>query len=419
MIMNLNNTTAVDTDSAGAGAAWFLRHVQALELVVAVVVFAAIHALRQKRRRGLPEWPFLGMLPSLAAAVRSDSVYEWISEALRSRGGTFRFRGPWLSSLNCVITADPRNLEHLLKSRFSNFPKGPYFRDTVNDLLGAGIFAADGDAWRQQRKTASIEFHSARFRAMTLDSLRELVHARLVPVLDSSADAPVDLQEILLRLTFDNVCIIAFGADPGCLREGLPSIPFARAFEDATEATVLRFVTPAWLWRAMRWLRVGPERRLAAAIGAVDEFADGVIRARKKEMALGTRSTSDLLTVFIGARDEQGRDFPEKFLRDICVNFILAGRDTSSVALTWFFWLLHRHPAVEERIFREVCAVAAESGDGPVFGAEDIKKMEYLQAAISEALRLYPSVPVDHKEVLIGSQCRTTVNSSLISIRIR
>ncbi|XWS54341.1 hypothetical protein CRYUN_Cryun10bG0081700 [Craigia yunnanensis] len=391
---------------------FFLQHLQILELFLALFVFIAIHSLRQKRRYGLPVWPFLGMLPSLVSGLQSD-LYEWISDILCQQNGTFKFKGPWFSSLNCVVTADPRNLEHLLKTKFSVFPEGPFFHDTVCDLLGNGIFSADDETWQRQRKTASIEFHSAKFRQLTTESLIELVHARLLPVLENAVNKSIsiDLQDILLRLTFDNVCIIAFGVDPECLRPGLPEIPFARAFEDATEATVLRFVTPTCIWKAMRYLDLGTEKKLKISIKGVDQFAEEVIRTRKKELSLQSddkKQRSDLLTVFMRSKDEKGKPFSDKFLRDICVNFILAGRDTSSVALSWFFWLLEKNPTVEEKILAEICRIISEREemkDGKVkspliFRAEEIKKMDYLQAALSEALRLYPSVPVDHKEVV-------------------
>jgi fatty acid omega-hydroxylase len=318
-----------------------------------------------------------------------------------------------------VVTADPRNLEHLLKTKFGNFPKGPYFRDTVRDLLGDGIFGADDEVWRAQRKAASLEFHSAEFRALTASSLVELVHRRLLPVLaDTEASgAAVDLQDVLLRLTFDNVCMIAFGVDPGCLQKGLPEIPFARAFEDATEATIVRFVTPTAVWRGMRALGVGHERVLKRSLAGVDEFAYDVIRKRREELAAATAAgreeaatglkRADLLTIFTKMRDADGAaTYSDKFLRDICVNFILAGRDTSSVALAWFFWLLSKNAGVEAKILEEIeCIVAARASSGEVveeelvFQPEEVKRMEYLHAALSEALRLYPSVPVDHKEV--------------------
>ena len=343
---------------SGGGLAGLLPEVQTLEVLVAVSIFVAIHSLRQRRTQGLPTWPVVGMLPSLLLGIRGD-MYEWITGVLKARGGTFTFRGPWFTNLQCVVTADPRNLEHLLKTRFGSFPKGPYFRDTVRDLLGDGIFGADDEAWRRQRRAASLEFHSAEFRALTASSLVELVHGRLLPVLAGAeaAGAAVDLQDVLLRLTFDNVCMIAFGVDPGCLRPGLPEIPFARAFEDATEATTVRFVTPTALWRAMRALGVGHERVLRRSLAGVDEFAYDVIRRRKEELADAAAAAgrrSDLLTVFTRMRDEDGRPYTDKFLRDICVNFILAGRDTSSVALAWFFWLLGKNPGVEAKILEEV-----------------------------------------------------------------
>nr|AYM55629.1 cytochrome p450 [Croton stellatopilosus] len=387
---------------------FFLQDIQILELLLAIFVFIVINSLRQKKRYGLPVWPFLGMLPSLVLGLRMN-MYEWISDVIRQQNGTFRFRGPWFSNLNCVVTSDPRNLEHLLKTKFSNFPKGEYFRDTVRDLLGDGIFNADDETWQRQRKTASIEFHSAKFRKLTTESLNELVHCRLLPVLENAEKNKVwiDLQDILLRLTFDNVCMIAFGVDPGCLSLGLPEIPFAKAFEDATEATVLRFVTPTFIWKALRYFDLGSEKKLRISIKGVDEFACEVIRTRKKELSLPNnyKQRSDLLTVFMGLRDENGQPFSDKFLRDICVNFILAGRDTSSVALTWFFWLLDSHPQVEQQILAEIYKILKDrerfDSEIPlVFMPEEIKKMDYLQAAISEALRLYPSVPVDHKEII-------------------
>ncbi|XP_071729207.1 cytochrome P450 86B1-like [Rutidosis leptorrhynchoides] len=389
----------------------FFFDVQIIELFVAILVFVTIHALRQRKRKGLPVWPFVGMLPSLVLGLRVD-MYEWISQILCKQNGTFTFQGPWFTNLNCIVTADPRNLEHLLKTRFQAYPKGPYFRQALKDLLGDGIFNADDDIWQKQRKTASIEFHSSKFRNLTTESLLELVHRRLLPVLKESVkqSTAIDLQDILLRLTFDNVCMIAFGVDPGCLSPGLPEIPFAQAFEAATEATILRFVSPTLVWKIMRHFNLGSEKKLKESIIGVDSFADEVIRTRKKEIYMqgeDKKQRSDLLTIFMGHKDEQGRPFSDKFLRDICVNFILAGRDTSSVALSWFFWLLDRNPTVEEKILREICRIVKEREDEGerenedlIFKPEEVKKMDYLHAAISESLRLYPSVPVDHKEVV-------------------
>eukprot|EP01018_Ginkgo_biloba_P032693 Gb_28315 [translate_table: standard] len=382
-----------------------------LDVGIAIVGFMVFHSLMQRKFQGLSVWPVFGMLPSLL--LHLNDVYEWFSDTVIRRGGTFTFKGPWLSSLVAVVTCDPVNIEYLLKTKFSNFPKGAYFRTVVHDLLGDGIFNADDELWRQQRKTASIEFHSLSFRNHMVQSLKELVHGRLINILEDASvkGHSIDLQDVLLRLTFDNVCMIAFGVDPGCLSVGLPEIPFAKAFEEATEATVFRFITPTVLWRAMRYLNVGMERKLRESLKGVDEFAKGVIESRMKELDGKDNSNkgADLLTIFMQLKDDNGCPYSHKFLRDICINFILAGRDTSSVALSWFFWLLHEHPHVEDRILLEINSILKRrpcfqgkkciSLSDITFTVEELKQMHYLQAAVSEALRLYPSVPVDHKEV--------------------
>ncbi|KAL6538552.1 hypothetical protein OROGR_012540 [Orobanche gracilis] len=330
-IMNSTNSSIPrDQVAAASSHFWFFSEIHTMEILVAVAVFVVIHSLRGKRKYDLLNWPFVGMLPSLVAGLRGN-MYEWISDVLEGQNGTFTFKGPWFTNLNCVVTADPRNLEYLLKMKFSNFPKGEYFRGTLRDLLGDRIFAADEEKWQRQRKTASLEFHSEGFRRMTTESLVELVHARLLPVLEESKTASfsIDLQDVLLRLTFDDVRMIAFGVDPGYLRPGLPAVPFATAFEAATEATIMRFVTPTAEWKAMRWAEIGSEGRLKESIEGVDDFAREAIRARKKEMEVGgggERRRSNLLTVFMGMKDEEGNAFSDVFLRDICVNFILTGR---------------------------------------------------------------------------------------------
>ncbi|KAJ0866127.1 putative alkane 1-monooxygenase [Helianthus annuus] len=117
---------------------FILPDVQIIELFVALLVFVFIRSLSQRRRNGLPTWPFVGMLPSLVLGLRVD-MYEWISQILCRQNGTFLFKGPWFTNLNCVVTSDPRNVEHLLKTRFQAYPKGPYFRHALRDLLGDGI----------------------------------------------------------------------------------------------------------------------------------------------------------------------------------------------------------------------------------------------------------------------------------------
>lgn len=83
-------------------------------------------------------------------------------------------------------------------------------------------------------------------------------------------------------------------------------------------------------------------------------------------------------------------------MRDQVLNFLIAGRDTTALLLSWFFFLLDSHPHAEARIIEEMQQVLSseESGAGEAgISFDSCKRMTYLNAALHETLRLYPPVP--------------------------
>lgn len=149
------------------------------------------------------------------------------------------------------------------------------------------------------------------------------------------------------------------------------------------------------LYKVKKFLNIGSERSLKEAIAIVHKFADDIISSRMEEKKrTQIEKDQDLLSRFMG--DENNS--PE-FLRDIIISFILAGRDTTSSALTWFFWILSSRPDVEQKILTELQTIRSRTHKeiGEMYGFDQLRDMQYLQAALSETLRLYPPVPVDTK----------------------
>ena len=114
--------------------------------------------------------------------------------------------------------------------------------------------------------------------------------------------------------------------------------------------------------------------------------------------------------------------FDNKYLRDIILNFVIAGRDTTAGTLSWFLYVLCRNQHIQDRVAEEVRAATSGAGDlgAPELVAcltdDAISKMHYLHAALTETLRLYPAVPiVSYPELgafLNTSRFRTTHRSS-------
>lgn len=395
----------------------FVQTVKWWEICAAVGSYFLFSYWSQRNRRGPFCWPLVGMLPSLL--ININRLYDWITELLQESGGTFVFRGPWMSQMQAVMTCDPGNIEYALRTNFANYPKGIGFQTVFRDLLGEGIFNADSESWRLQRKIASLEFNSRSFREFTANRVQEMVEKRLVPLLGDAADrgAAIDLQDVFLRYTFDNTCSLVFGRNPGCLAVDLPEIPFAKAFDDAVEATLYRHVMPYTWWKLFRLLKIGKERQFHRAMKPLKEFVDDLIDSKKSVIAKVGESMSepmskDLLTSFIRKLSDGNAtiSYSDKFLRDAVMNFVIAGRDTSGVALTWFFWLLSDNPRVEENIVKEISHILLKRRTHSckdyldmekTLTEKELQECVYLQAAFSETLRLYPSVPLDHKGVVM------------------
>ncbi|XP_021754182.1 cytochrome P450 86A22-like [Chenopodium quinoa] len=381
-------------------------------LVIVSLITAYLIWFRSIKRplSGPTVWPLVGSLPGLIE--NANRMHEWIAENLRTCGGTYQTcicAVPFLARKQglVTVTCDPKNLEHILKGRFDNYPKGPTWQAVFHDLLGEGIFNSDGNTWLFQRKTAALEFTTRTLRQAMGRWVNRAIRNRFVPILkEAQVEAkPVDLQDLLLRLTFDNICGLAFGQDPQTLTPGLPENSFAMAFDRATEATLQRFILPEFIWRFKKWFGLGMEVVLRQSVSHVDKYLTNIINIRKQELTdpqfNGTHD--DLLSRFMKKKES----YSDKFLQQVALNFILAGRDTSSVALSWFFWLVSINPRVEEKILLEICTVLMETRGSDVakwtdepLGFEEVDRLIYVKAALSETLRLYPSVPEDSKHVI-------------------
>lgn len=405
-------------------------------IFVIVLSWILVHRWSLRNQKGPKSWPVIGA--TLEQLRNYYRMHDWLVEYL-SKYRTVTVDMPFTSY---TYIADPVNVEHVLKTNFNNYPKGEVYRSYMDVLLGDGIFNADGELWRKQRKTASFEFASKNLRDFSTIVFREY-SLKLSSILSQACKTGkvVDMQELFMRMTLDSICKVGFGVEIGTLSPDLPENSFAQAFDAANIIVTLRFIDP--LWRLKKLLRVGSEALLEQSIKLVDEFTYSVIRRRKAEIVQARASGKqekikhDILSRFIelgeaGVDNDNGGGISlfgdDKGLRDVVLNFVIAGRDTTATTLSWFTYMAMTHPPVAEKLHRELAAFesdrAREEGislipffsdsDGPEnqssfaarvaqFAAlltyDGLGKLTYLHACVTETLRLYPAVPQDPKGV--------------------
>ncbi|CAN0824569.1 Cytochrome P450 704C1 [Linum grandiflorum] len=284
-----------------------------------------------------------------------------------------------------VYTSDPVNVEFILKTNFHNYAKGDHNYNNLRDLLGDGIFTVDGDKWRQQRKISSYEFSTKVLRDFSSVVFRN--------------------NDLFMKSTLDSIFKVAFGVELdsmcGSNEEGTK---FSNAFDDASAMTLWRYVDP--FWKVKKLFNIGSEAALNRNVKIIDDFVYKLINNKIELMRTASSSTDDcstkkddILSRFLQVKETED----PTYLRDIILNFVIAGKDTTAATLSWFIYMMCKHPDVQDKVCEEIMeATERKEFNGFREFAESIsedalEKMQYVHAAITETLRLYPAVPVDAK----------------------
>ncbi|RWR74259.1 alkane hydroxylase MAH1-like protein [Cinnamomum micranthum f. kanehirae] len=385
-----------------------------LELLLPVCACFFLYECWRRKDEDVPNWPIVGMLPSVLLNIHR--AHDQMTEVVCKHGGTFKFKGPWFTHMDVLCTCDPANINYICNTSFSNFPKGPEY-SKIFDIFGESIITSDSESWRIQRKIAHSLMSSKKFRTLVNRTSQAKVKG-LMHVLKHIANQDqgvTDLQDLFQRFTFDNTCILVFGTDPGSLSIDLPVVPFQQAMDDTIVALAFRHAVPESWWKLLKWFKIGKEKKLTEAWKTFDHFINQLISLRREELNKYTTHVgeqdseegADLLTSYIDYQhnDELPIANSDKFLRDTTLNLVLAGRDTTSSALTWFFWLVSLNSEVESKILEEVRANSPElsdwqQGELKEFDSEELSQLVYLHAALHESLRLFPPAPFGYKSVL-------------------
>ncbi|CAH9138790.1 unnamed protein product [Cuscuta epithymum] len=350
-------------------------------------------------------WPVVGMLPGLLQ--NASRIHDYATEILQLNGGTFELKGPWgFANLNMLLTCDPANINHILCKNFRNYPKGPHFQK-IFEILGDGMVNTDHHLWELHRKTTMPLMNHPDHRARLEKTVSDKIRHELFPLLEHHAQKrdAFGLKQVFRRMAFDIACAQFLDKDPCSLGVvGGDDHPFLAALRDAVNAVLYRHFLPEWCWKLQKWVvGVDREEKLGQAWRTFDDYINPIISdTMQQNEDGGSINEFSMLRSHMNAFQGMG----SKFLRDNALTLIIAGSDTTGSTLTWLFWLLAKNPSVEAKILDEIRRhrntnkqerEEEEDINMIIFNVEECQKLTYLHAAVCESLRLFPSVPLNHK----------------------
>lgn len=274
------------------------------------------------------------------------------------------------------MLADPSGYRRVMSENLDNYPKSEIMRRMLRPAIGDSLFNADGADWKWQRQAVAPVFRHRNVVALApvMTATAERAAQRL-----QAGGRTTEMVGEMLTAAFDVICDVALSG-----REHFDSQTFSAAitryFQTAGRSSLLDFMgVPAWFPR--------PGELLAGtSVKTMHDMVAKAIDARRKD---APNHNNDLLDHMLAAQDpETGHRMSREDLIFNMQFFIVAGHETTALALSWALYLLANSPR-EQQIARE--QARAQLGDRAATAA-DLDAMPYITQVLEEAMRLYPPV---------------------------
>jgi cytochrome P450 len=313
-------------------------------------------------RPGPKGLPLLGSLPAFGR-----DVLGFFTQCARQYGDITAFR---LAAWPALLLTHPDLVEDVLVKNHQNFIKHRFFWRHVQAIFGQGLLTSEGEFWHRQRRLAAPAFAASRVsrygETMVQSTTRMLRHWQSGQVLDVHREAMALTLQIAAKTLFDAE------TDQDVAEIG-------QALDEVMDEIAVRLRRPFWIPDV---LPLPGNIRYRRGVQRMDQLVARIIAERRHT----PEDRGDLLSLLMLARDEAGQPMSERQIRDEVITMLLAGHETTALTLSWTWYLLGLHPAVDAQLAEEVHAAV---GDRPPT-VEDLPRLRFTGQVLSEAMRLYP-----------------------------
>ena len=309
---------------------------------------------------------------------------QWIASPLdlletsaQKYGNTFTLRLGGLPPM--VLLSSPQAIQELFSAKPEQFDsdrgKGIAGAPSLRPLLGEqSLLLMDGERHQHQRRLLLPPFHGERMRAygkLICEVTEQVISQWRI---GEPFSVRSSMQEISLQVILQAV----FGLHEGQRYEQLKQL-----------LRSLLNVTGSSLRSSLLFFRLlqrdlgawSPWRRFLRQKQQIDQLLNAEIQERREQ---ANSSRTDILSLLMSARDENGQPMTEAELRDELITLLIAGHESTASVLTWALYWIHHLPAVHGQLRLELDTV----GDNT--NLSEISRLPYLTAVCSETLRIYP-----------------------------
>ncbi|KAH6795183.1 hypothetical protein C2S52_005660 [Perilla frutescens var. hirtella] len=359
-----------------------------LLIALPIILIFSLHKTRKTNRPpGPPSLPFIGNLHQLAAV---DDLHLYLWRLSKKYGPIMQMK---LGSTPLIIISSAKLAKEVLKTQDLAFCSRP--RSLSQQKLSYNnidiIFAPYDHSWRELRKITSIHLFSLK-KVQSFRPVREEEVSHFISKISdlASAHQAVNLSEMTVALSSDLICRVAFGKKYD--EHGSERRRFDQLLHEVQTISIAFYMSdyfPA-LWWVDRL--TGMIKKVDAVCEKLDLFYQELIDEHLDPSRARTLDVQDdILDILIKLKEEHMFDFTWDHIKALLMDIFIAGADTSSSAIVWIMTVLIKAPNVMKKLQEEIRNFIGEKGK---VDEDDLPKLPYLKAVITEVFRLYPVAPL-------------------------
>jgi len=328
--------------------------------------------------------PMVGNLHQINLDQFHLQLEKWCDEL----GPIFKIR---MGPREVVCIADTDAINELFRLRPSVYRRVRAIESVTAEMKIKGVFSAEGDEWKLQRKVVAQALNSAHIHRF-FPKLYATTERLLKRWENSAANAEsVELCREVMRYTVDVTTQLAFGIDVDTISSDGPVVQ--QHLDKVFPMLHRRINSPFAYWR---YFRLPSDRALERSLAAIEETVNGFIVACRERMAVNPdlyESPTNFLEAIIAAQaSESGSDFTDKQIYANVLTLLLAGEDTTANTIAWACKYFIDYPEYFARARAEVDAVL---GDDPLVSDHtQLREFPFIEAFVNETMRFKPVGPV-------------------------
>lgn len=327
----------------------------------------------------------------LLKARREKQTLPWMVAVMDSVGQDVHTAKDTIIGHSFIWTRDIENTRALLAAQANDFDIGTARQDSLQSVIGSGIFTRMGDAWRESRTLLRPQFARDQVSRLGLEEEHFQIMLNVIGESRGEWTSSFDIQPLIFNYTMDVATEFLFGVSANSQMastcDGSAHAVFQYHWDGAATFFNVRTLLGRFCW-------MYNPRRFQEHCHAIHEYADRYVQAaierkqKRKQQGVTDEGKFVLLDELLNVTCDRAR------LRDECLNVLGAGRTSTAALIQWIFYFLARHPLTYDKLRKVVLEDFGnfENTDGITF--ESLKRCRFLHYCINETLRISPVIPV-------------------------